>query len=227
MAKVNRLKRRIWYRALSNPRIILEAFNSAIRMAKYKRTVKKHLKESSSITFEKHPIIYFRTPKCGSSSIYSLLKHSGKLIDYKTIDPEKRRALINSEEVRYKIIMLSPDEINDFRKEFEDAWQKSFKWAVVRNPYTRVISAWRFLEDLRDLDLLDILKNPPGPDKEGKYNRNYQHFTISLTELLSTADGLFIDKYLKSESRDSNFRYLSMKRPSAVDNNSVSEMVKC
>lgn len=206
---MNRLKRRIWYRALKDPSIIIPAIKTHLNMFFYKYKLNKNTDIDKK--FKVYPIMYIRTPKCGSSSIYKLLELTDKLIDYKNLNQTERDSILKSEHIQNKVIVISPDEIVEFIKSYSDVWNKSFKWAIVRNPYKKTISAWRFLEDLRDKALIDVLKNPPKAKDNGEYDRNYQHFTVSLTELLSLDNHIYIDQYIKFENLSNEFEALNTK----------------
>ena len=52
-------------------------------------------------------------------------------------------------------------------------------FGVIRNPYTRCISSWKYCESTRTRTLLDCLKTPP--DKNVAYcthGHDYKHFTL-------------------------------------------------
>ena len=52
-------------------------------------------------------------------------------------------------------------------------------FGVIRNPYTRCISSWKYCESTRTRTLLDCLKTPP--DEEVAYythGHDYRHFTL-------------------------------------------------
>ncbi len=46
-----------------------------------------------------------------------------------------------------------------------------FVFSVVRNPFDRLISGWKYLKRMRDRTLLDVLRNPP------KSGLDYRHLT--------------------------------------------------
>lgn len=56
--------------------------------------------------------------------------------------------------------------------------RRYFVFSAVRNPFDRLISAWRYLKSTRDRPLLDVLLNPP---REG---HDFRHLTRTQVSLL-------------------------------------------
>jgi hypothetical protein len=65
----------------------------------------------------------------------------------------------------------------DWRKRDADV-RSYFVFSVVRNPFDRAISGWRYLAELQNRTLQDVLENPP------RSGHAYRHFTRLQVELL-------------------------------------------
>jgi hypothetical protein len=57
-------------------------------------------------------------------------------------------------------------------------------FTVVRNPYTRCISSWKYCSSTRDRSLLDCLHNPPPRGDLKKPDHDYVHFTMKQSEFI-------------------------------------------
>lgn len=204
---MSKLKRRIWYRALKDPNVIVQVIKARLQKKEYRKSVEGFKNPKS--TFQRFPVIYIRTPKCGSSSIYELLGSTDKLIDYKTEKRTYFNLSLDDEVLKKKVVLLYTADISEFSNKFPDVWDAAYKWAIVRNPYSRALSAWRFLENLRDKSFLEVLQNPPQANPDGAYDRDYMHFTKSLSSLLTFKGSLCIDFFLKFESLDEGLKELS------------------
>lgn len=72
-----------------------------------------------------------------------------------------------------------------FRRRFPEIWRKSRTFAVVRNPYDRLISAWKYCASTRDLPLLDALTHAlPKKRWWRRYDHDYVHFTMRQSDFL-------------------------------------------
>lgn len=79
-----------------------------------------------------------------------------------------------------------------------------FVFSAIRNPFDRLISAWRYLESTRDRPLLEVLQNPP---REG---HDYRHLTRPQVDTIRTEDGSMVTQFLlRYETLQSDFEMLS------------------
>jgi chondroitin 4-sulfotransferase 11 len=82
-----------------------------------------------------------------------------------------------------------------------DMVSRYFKFAVVRNPWDRFVSGWKYLQSTRRRSLIDVLRNPP---LDG---HDYRHLTRPQYITLFNADGtLAVDKLLRFENLEQEFR---------------------
>ncbi|MEQ9038949.1 MAG: sulfotransferase family 2 domain-containing protein [Silicimonas sp.] len=90
---------------------------------------------SSIRLLENRQAVYFRVPKAANSTVIAtIMRHEGfQDLNFSTIDSFKKPLK--------PVTKLS-------RRELDDVVQNWFKFTVVRNPYTRILSAW---QDKRDL----------------------------------------------------------------------------
>lgn len=71
-------------------------------------------------------------------------------------------------------------------------------FCVARNPYTRCVSSWQYVENLKNRPLLDCLANPPVIDGFSDPD-DYDHFTKKQSEFMFH-DGLRPDHILRFEN---------------------------
>lgn len=77
---------------------------------------------------------------------------------------------------------------------------QAFIFSVVRNPYDRLISSWRYLSSTKDRPLLDVLVNPP---RDGSA---YRHLTRQqVAALRDTSGGLVTDMLMRFETLQADF----------------------
>jgi hypothetical protein len=90
-------------------------------------------------------IIWIRTGKVGSTSFHYAFSNG------KTGNDLKNNGYITTKPEYGKIIEVHSDEVGyamgvkSFRKKYGDVWKNAFKVMIVRNPYDRFVSAWKFL----------------------------------------------------------------------------------
>jgi hypothetical protein len=207
MEKIDKSKRRVLTRAMKDPRILQKVAKEKIGLLLYE--VKSLFIRVKARALTRYPIIYVRTPKCSSSAIVQSLKTNRGVIEVKRYSPEKLRLMFRDETLKKKIIVLNASRAQWFSEQFPEIWARAYKWSVVRNPYSRVLSSWRFLENLRVHPLVEVLKNPPRPPDDGRYDRDYVHFTMTLTELLSVNGKMYVDRVLHFETLDEDFARLN------------------
>src|SRR5262249_1371900 len=134
--------------------------------------------------------IWIRTAKTAGTSIEAALLdhlvHCGDTPHFEECPPQD--FVFPS----HKIICLAPnttDEIPKFVRIHGSIWAEAFKFGVVRNPYDRFISGWKYLHTIKNKCLRDVLLDLP---LEG---RDYAHLTLRQVDLL-TIDGSLPSIYL-------------------------------
>ncbi len=75
-----------------------------------------------------------------------------------------------------------------------------FKFAVVRNPWDRFVSGWKYLESTRDRTLRDLLMNLPSSGKEYRHLTRPQH-----TTLYDDGGRLVVDYLIRFENLQPDF----------------------
>lgn len=156
---------------------------------------------------ESHPfdpdvkIIWLKTPKTAGSAIQQCLENIGYL---HMMQPEKR-----------PITGVFSGQMDSFINTHSEFWASAHKFAIVRNPYDRFVSGWKYLRSTQDIDLVEVLQNLP--NKEPRYG-DYTHLTMTQTELLYLDGKLIPDKILRYEnlSSDLNNVLLSFDLPPVV-----------
>jgi hypothetical protein len=86
-----------------------------------------------------------------------------------------------------KIICLAPNtagEIPRFVRLHPEVWAEAVKFGVVRNPYDRFVSGWKYLRKVKAKPLREVILDLPisGPE--------YAHLTLSQVDLLAAGGDL-------------------------------------
>lgn len=139
---------------------------------------------SPAYPFSGGGVIWLKTPKTAGSSIENCLEDAGYLYMMK---PNKRA-----------ITGVYSGRLNGFKRKYPEYWESAWKFAIVRNPYDRFVSAWKYLRATQDRPIKDVLRSPPQP-----YPRfgDWTHLTRTQTEALCDEQGrLIVDKVIHYES---------------------------
>ena len=91
--------------------------------------------------------IWIRVPKCAGTSIDDVLKRDGLLAD----------SIASSN----PILKIETGKARAFRHQHPDFWSSRLRFAVIRNPWDRVVSGWRYVSNK---PLKTVLKNMPKPE---------------------------------------------------------------
>ena len=148
--------------------------------------------------------IYVRTPKTASvSTVFTLSKMFRKVIqldaafmkfeDLPPLNVLKSADLIVVTEVWAKLL----------RATYPGMWLHRVSFAVSRNPYDKCISAWKYCSSTKENTLKFNLLNAPSTDSNW---HDYVHFTRSQTDSLAENGKLIVDRILRFEDLDSEFK---------------------
>ena len=80
-----------------------------------------------------------------------------------------------------------------FKNRYPEAWNSAEKFAIVRNPYDKFISGWRYLDATKNRSLKDVLENPP---TKSESLHDYNHLTRSQSSMLCDENGNLITKFI-------------------------------
>jgi len=127
-------------------------------------------------------IIWVKTPRCAGTSLLRQCK-AQKII------PEK-------------MVCIVPPGKEDFIQQKKQLWDTAYKIAVIRNPFDRMISAWKYLQATKNIrlgiSLKELLLNLP--DKK-KYFTAWLHLTQSQASFIQDPDGcITYDKIVRFET---------------------------
>jgi hypothetical protein len=107
-----------------------------------------------------------------------------------------------------KIICLAcddPAEIAKFSRVHAEIWEQSYKFGIVRNPYDRFISGWKYLHATKYRQLIEVLLNLPASGAE------YVHLTLRQADFLTMDGNLLNIHLLRFEQLQSDFDNLCNK----------------
>lgn len=151
-------------------------------------------------------LIYVKTPKTAGTSILSVLQD--RFESYVHISGRHRYWPSEDEINTARLIVLGEVVARRFRRRYRRVWSEARSFAVVRNPYDKVISAWQYLPALRQLSLEDALTIAM-PKKsllrryEDQYirmNHDYVHFAQPQSDWLCDYRGnIIVDEILRYE----------------------------
>lgn len=105
----------------------------------------------------KHKTVFIHIPKCGGSSIEMMYLQSLNL-SYKHRAPLLLRKNLHPELGPPRLAHLTYDEYIDYNYFSHDAFNEYFSFALVRNPYSRVISLYKYLGFNFVMSLSDFIR---------------------------------------------------------------------
>lgn len=95
--------------------------------------------------------------------------------------------------------------LSDEWKHRQESVRGYITFTVVRNPWDRFVSGWKYLAATRNRPLLEVLQDLP-PARTG---HDYRHLTRPQLDILQEADGRFVPDYvLRFENLAAEFRKL-------------------
>jgi hypothetical protein len=143
-------------------------------------------------------IIYVKTPKTAGTSVEEALRETIK--PHIRIDGSTSRWPGQSELKNYRIIVLGDIVAREFRQQFSELWSESASFTIVRNPYDKLVSAWKYCKSTKDKSLQDALSRNL-PQKSGKkYNHDYVHFSMRQKDFVVENESLIVDYLVGFES---------------------------
>lgn len=160
-------------------------------------------KKAAKLQLKRTPMIFVKTPKTGSTSIQHLLhKHRSWLFMNELMN--KPGFDLRREKLSNNIIGVGAYKSRiQFQEEYPDIWEQAYKFSVVRNPYSKALSSWRYCPSTKDKSLVEALSNPP---KEEENFHDYLHFTMTQTSLLSKDGKIYVDELLRYENLNDQWR---------------------
>ncbi len=96
------------------------------------------------------------------------------------------------------IIGVYAGRIEEFKVKYPQVWKESWKFSVVRNPYDKFVSGWKYLRSTKDRELKDVLLSPPSKEK---WIHDWKHLTRTQSQPLIDEEGkLVTDRIIHFES---------------------------
>jgi len=145
-------------------------FNSQTQPPTLFQTIVKNLVQS-------HGLLYVRSPKTASTSIAELLKeHFPKPLE---IHDSTKITMLSQIPNTTPIIVASVFYMK-YKHELIQLYGKRITFGIVRDPYTKATSAWKYCKAIKNKPLLNALTAPPKPRRHD--NHDWIHFTRLQTE---------------------------------------------
>jgi hypothetical protein len=159
-------------------------------------------------------IIYVKTPKTAGSSLRSLLVEN--VIPYEEVDGETKVWPADEALNKAKLIIVGDVVAKKFRQKYPGLWSESRSFAIVRHPYDKTVSAWKYCKSTRNKELKHVLSSAmPKPGFWRRYNHDYVHFTLTQSSFLVSGDQIIVERIFKFEEITQNpeglFEFLGLK----------------
>ena len=147
-----------------------------------------------SVQEGRRPVVFLKTAKTGGTSIIELFKRNRPNLlccSWKDEIPDKSSSLDTD-----VVVLANAPAITHFKRLHSQFFEEAIKITVVRNPLTRVLSSYNYLNS--DTPLIQLLQNPPlprrdsGTDRE-TYDHDHVHFTVQQIDAMAGRMGLLED----------------------------------
>lgn len=184
-------------RVLARPSLL---YAKAREWSSSKSLLPKYRPSSEMNPLRVYPVVWIRTPKTASSAVRQILSSSGRLVDLQ----RESDVEISRELYKHRVISIGTHQVGEFREEYPEVWERALRWTVVRHPYSRVLSAWKYMETLRTRDLDDVLRDPP----DTGHPAEYLHFTSPYFEMLSMDGDIIVNDALQYEDLEQSLAHL-------------------
>jgi len=103
------------------------------------------------------PIIWVRVPKCGATSFLHVLRENG--MQARNLKKVQCAGIDNLNHLKNEVAILTGPNGNSYYD--YASVRNTWSFAVVRNPWARVVSAWRFCTLLKNKTLRRVLQELP------------------------------------------------------------------
>ena len=140
---------------------------------------------------KKYSIIFVHQRKCAGSAIKFALSELGQ---------------INS--------VLQDGLCDKDWKTYQSHLNRYFKFCVIRNPWDRFVSSWKYLTAYQDLDVRSILeKLPEKKAKSSQERHDYRHLSQLQSDLIfDQSERCVLDKTIRFENLDNGFSKMLTER---------------
>lgn len=146
-------------------------------------------------------ILYLQTPKTGGTSVETLLRSLFHPTEIMRIDGLTK--CLPSKQVLHakRVFIISDIAVPKFKRSYPSIWDECSKFGVCRDPYSKLLSAWKYCESTKHRSLSQCLRFPPEKSWWRRYDHDYVHFTMLQSDfLLDSYGNLVVDQLLRFES---------------------------
>lgn len=160
-------------------------------------------------------LVYIKTAKTGGTTFTYVLKNiaTAERVGYWTMD--------ELEQVKHgDIIMIVNDQIRFFMAQYPHIFSDSYYVTISRNPYSRILSGWKYHKMTKNRTLSDLLTHPivpPMKPYEVEWKKHmpketwdlfsvYNHFYVSQTEPCVINGRFIIDYIIRFEDFNENVK---------------------
>jgi hypothetical protein len=141
------------------------------------------------------------------------LLHGEKEVDRKVLDDPNRfnhvkegtYLTLKPSQDRIVMIETNHDEnaVEVFRRKHPAFFQEAWKFTVVRNPWDKYVSGWRYCKRTRHREFEDVVASPPTKEEN---RHDWHHITRSQTECIVDTEGkLIVDFVCRFERLQEGF----------------------
>lgn len=141
-------------------------------------------------------LLWVKTPKCGGTSLKGLLKEHKRLFVIE--DPwTVQQATLEKEAGQHKIIMVRNGQLRVLARRFPEWVEDAHVFMIVRNPWDRFISGWKYCRSTYLRPLPDVCAHPP---RKQDHLHDWHHLTQPLYRYAQSDEGaILVDQFVKLE----------------------------
>jgi len=128
--------------------------------------------------------LWIKKPKCAGTSVLNLFKELDVLYMIESIPGANSEILLSVMEK--KVVCVRNCQLFRLEEKCPDVVAAAWKFAVIRNPWDKFVSSWKYCNSTKNRKMMDVLLNLPEKDTEP---HDWHHLTRTQWEFLVNRDG--------------------------------------